>query len=166
MVQLINDIIELNSNNYFEFTNNTNNPVVHLKEQTQFVPNTPGLYLVFRENNLNVNQPSISHLNYLIQGEKYELLYFGKAGGLTQKGKVIKQGLKGRINNVISDSFRDLKDIKRANYWSIIMNEFNINQLRIIYSEVSNPQDFENIIYNYLDNNNLKYPLLNKKRGR
>ena len=166
MINLINEIIELSGYSYFEFTNNTNNHVKHLKEQTLGVPNSPGLYLVFRRNILDSENSTFSHLLYQIEGEFYELLYFGKAGGLTKKGKVIKQGLQGRINNVISDSIRELKDIKRANYWNIVMNEININQLRVIYSEVSSPQDFENIIYNFLDSNNLKYPLLNKKRGR
>jgi hypothetical protein len=166
MVQIINKIIESSDNNSFEFIINMNNPIRHLKEQSQNVPNTPGLYLVFRKKITDEDYSKFSHLNYLIDGEYYELLYFGKAGGLTKKGKVIKQGLNGRINNVISDSIRELKDIKRANYWNIIMNEFNISQLRIIYSEISNPQDFENRIYNFLDSNNLLYPLLNKKRGR
>ncbi len=127
MLQLINEIIELRGNSYFEFTNNTSNHIRHLKEQSLEVPDTPGIYLVFRKSILNEFQSSFSHLIYLIEGENYELIYFGKAGGLTQKGKAIKQGLRGRINNVISDSKRELKDIKRANYWNIIMNEFNIN---------------------------------------
>jgi hypothetical protein len=166
MVQLINEIIELRGTNSFEFTNKTSNHICHLNEQTIEVPNTSGLYLVFRKQISDDSESTFSHLIYLIEGENYELIYFGKAGGLTKEGKAIKQGLRGRINNVITDSIRGLKDIKRANYWNIIMKEFNIDQLRILYSEVSNPQDFENIIYKFLDNHNLKYPILNKKRGR
>lgn len=166
MIETINNIIGSNGNIFFEFWSNTNNPVRHLKEQTLSVPNNPGLYLVFRRNTSSLLQSTFPHLNYLIDGEDYELLYFGKAGGLTRTGKVIKQGLQGRINNVISDSNRQLKDIRRADYWSLIMNEFNIPELRIIYAEHSNPNKIENNIYYYLDNHNLRYPLLNKKRGR
>ena len=166
MEQLINDIIESLGNNYFEFRFNSSNPVRHLKEQTALVPNTPGLYLVFRKIGNGEDFTNFSHLNYLIESEYYELLYFGKAGGLTKDGKYIVQGLNGRINNVVSDSSRKLKDIKRARYWNTIMNEFNFIEFRVIFSEQPNPQAFENIIYNFLDNNNLKYPLMNKKRGR
>ena len=105
-------------------------------------------------------------MNYEIELERNELLYFGKAGGLTNKGRIIIQGLKGRINNVISDSSRNLKDIKRANYWNIVMNDFNFIKFIIIYYEHDNPQVVENTIYNFLDESNLKYPLMNKRRGR
>jgi hypothetical protein len=166
MEQLINDIIESRGTNYFDFRFNSTNPVRHLKEQTEMVPNTPGLYLVYRKIGNDEDITNFLHLNYLIESEYYELLYFGKAGGITKNGKDIVQGLNGRINNVVSDSSRNLKDIKRAIYWNIIMNEFNFHEFRVIFSEQPNPQAFENIIYNFLDINNLKYPLMNKKRGR
>lgn len=80
--------------------------------------------------------------------------------------KKIIQGLNGRINNVVSDKYRNLKDEKRANYWNLIMNEFNFNELIIIYKLHNNPIEVENNIYDFLDKYNLKYPLINKKRGR
>lgn len=166
MKQLINDIIESEDRNYFHFRFNNIDPVRYLKEQTSMVPNTPGLYLVFRKIQDGEDFTDFSHLNYLIESEHYELLYFGKAGGFTKNGKYIVQGLNGRINNVVSDSRRNLKDIKRAKYWNTIMIEFNFIELKVLYSEQPNPQAFENTIYNFLDNNNLKYPLMNKKRGR
>ena len=166
MEQLINNIIESRGTNYFDFRINSANPVRHLKERTAMVPNTPGLYLVYRKIGNEEDLNKFSHLNYLIESEYYELLYFGKAGGLTKNGKDIVQGLNGRINNVVSDSSRNLKDIKRAKYWNLIMNEFSFHEFRVIFSEQPNPQAFENIIYNFLYNNNLKYPLMNKKRGR
>lgn len=160
MKQSINDIIESTGNNFFYFKFNSKNPVRHLKEQTAIVPNTPGVYLVFRKITNGEDITNFSYLNYIIEGEDYELLYFGKAGGLTKNGKVIVQGLNSRINNVVSDS------IKRAKYWDMIMNEFNFQEFKVIFSEQPNPQLIENIIYNFLDSNNLKYPLMNKKRGR
>jgi hypothetical protein len=166
MEQLINNIIQTRGNNYFDFRSNSTNPVRHLKEQTASVPNTPGLYLVFRKVGKEEGVTDFSHLNYLIESEYYELLYFGKAGGLTKNGKYIVQGLNGRINNVVSDSSRNLKDIKRAEYWSLIMKEFNYDELRMIFSEQADPQDSENIIYNFIDKGTLEYPLMNKKRGR
>lgn len=166
MKKLIDEIIEASGNNYFIFRSEINNSVRHLKDQTEMVPNTSGLYLVFRKKNIEEIANDFSHLNYSIEEEYYELLYFGKAGGLTKSGKVINQGLRSRINNVVSDSSRALKHIKRANYWKIVMNEFNFYSLRVLYTELPNPQSIENIIYDFLDNNNLRYPLLNKKRGR
>ena len=166
MQNLINNIIENKGNNYFEFYCNLNNPLRHLKERTCLVPNQSGLYLVFSKKTKDEFLENCAHLNYKIDLELNELLYFGKAGGLTKKGRIIIQGLNGRINNVISDSSRNLKNIKRANYWNIVMNDFNIPKFTIIYIEHNNPQEVENTIYNFLDENNLKYPLMNKKRGR
>jgi hypothetical protein len=87
-------------------------------------------------------------------------------GGITKKGKLIRQGLNGRINNVTSDSTRNFKDIKRAKYLNVIMSEFNIDNMLIFYKENDNPQLLEDEIYSFFDNNGLNYPLLNKKRGR
>jgi hypothetical protein len=166
MQNLINNLIENKGNNYFEFYCNSNNPVRHLKEQTSSVPDKSGLYLVFSKKRNDEFCESCAHLNYEIELERNELLYFGKAGGVTNKGRIIRQGLNGRINNVISDSSRNLKDIKRANYWNIVMNDFNFIKFIIIYYEHDNPQVVENTIYNFLDESNLKYPLMNKRRGR
>ena len=67
---------------------------------------------------------------------------------------------------MISDSSRNLKDIKRAKYWEIIMNEKNISILRIVCFICENPSQIEESIYNELDISNKLYPFLNKKRGR
>jgi hypothetical protein len=162
MEDLIRKIVNNKGKNYFEFNNNNENPVKYLKEQTKSVPNTAGLYLVFTKKNNN----EFKHLNFEIENDLHQLLYFGKAGGLTKKGKSIRQGLNGRINNVISDSKLNLKDVKRAIYWERIMNEFKFNKLTIIYFEDKNPQELENKIYSFLDKEEKRYPLMNKKRGR
>jgi hypothetical protein len=161
MKDLINKILKTHGENFFEFTKNNENPVKHLKDNTKLVPNLPGVYLVFSKDKNNSN-----HLNFKISNKNYSLLYFGKAGGITNSGRVIIQGLNSRINNVVSDSARGLKDAKRAKYWNQIMLEFGIEKLYVVYQIHDAPQQLENIIYGYLDNNNLEYPLMNKKRGR
>ena len=166
MQELIINIIENNGNNSFEFNCKEKIPVSHLREHTKAVPDSSGLYLVFSKRRNEELFDNCAHLNYQIELEWNELVYFGKAGGVTKNGKVIRQGLQGRINNVISDSSRNLKDIKRANYWNIVMNERDFKKFTIIYFEHENPQNLENIIYNFLDEGNYKYPLLNKRRGR
>lgn len=166
MQELIINIIENNGNNSFEFYCNENNPVTHLREQSSAVPDSSGLYLVFAQKRNYEFCENCAHLNYEIELAMNELVYFGKAGGVTRNGRMITQGLKGRINNVISDSSRNLRDIKRANYWNIVMNEFDFEKFIIIFFEHENPQDLENIIYNFLAEGNLKYPLMNKMRGR
>lgn len=166
MLELITNIIENKGNNSFVFHLNEINPVKHLREQTINVPNRPGLYLVFSKKKNNEICENCAHLNYQIENEWNELVYFGKAGGVSREGKVFQQGLNGRINNVVTDNQRILKNIKRANYWNIVMNEYNFEILTIIYIEHQNPQNLENVIYNYIDKGNYKYPLLNKRRGR
>ncbi len=166
MKKLIDSIISERNNNFFHFSRDSENTVRHLKEQSNRTPDSPGLYLVFRKITDEKMNTNLSHLHYRIENQNYQVLYFGKAGGLTKNGKVIKQGLRGRINNVVSDSSRNLIDIKRALYWKIVMNEFDFSQFLIIYKTHENPQSIENIIYNYLDANNLQYPVMNKKRGR
>jgi hypothetical protein len=166
MITLINKILESNKQNSFEFHSNTIHPVRHLKEQTRKVPENPGLYLVFTQNSKAVSNSKEAHLNFQLNNMNHELLYFGKAGGVTANGKLIKQGLNGRINNVVSESSRNLKDIKRANYWNIIMNELEVKKFKVLYTENPNHQALEDTIYDFLDQNKLKYPLMNKKRGR
>ena len=162
MRALINNIIENNGNNFFEFYSDQNNSVSHLREQSFNAPNRPGLYLVFSKS--RPTQHAV-HLKYKVATEDCELIYIGKAGGY-KNGKLIKQGLNGRINNVISDSSRQLKDIKRGAYWDLVMNEYQFEKFVIVYFEHPNPKELENLIYNYLDEGNHIYPLLNKKRGR
>jgi hypothetical protein len=163
MYEIISDILEKTPKHNFYFKRNSDSPIQHLKEQTVFVPDSAGLYLVFCPYSFNQVE---DHLKFTINGELYSLLYFGKAGGITKRGKMIKQGLKGRLNNVTSDSQRNLIDVKRAIYWNLIMREFNIDNMLIFYKENDNPQLLEEEIYSFLDNNGLNYPLLNKKRGR
>jgi hypothetical protein len=166
MRDIINNIIDNISNNSFEFYCNQENPIRHLKEQTNAVPEQAVLYLVFSKKRNDEFCDNCSHLNYQIDLEWNELVYFGKAGGVTKTGRLIRQGLKGRINNVISDSSRNLRHIKRADYWNIVMNEFNFESFRIIYIEHANPQELENLFYSFLNESSLKYPLMNKRRGR
>ncbi len=163
MRNIISNVINNCKEDRFELFREVANPILHLKEQSASVPNKPGLYLIFCSNDFYSEN---NHLKFEIDNMPYSLLYFGKAGGITQKGKLIKQGLNGRINNVTSDSSRNFKDIKRAKYWNVIMGEFNIDNVLIFYSENNNPHLIEDEIYFYLDANSLKYPLLNKKRGR
>jgi|688.fasta_scaffold190383_2 cytoplasmic iron level regulating protein YaaA (DUF328/UPF0246 family) len=161
MKDLINGILKNPVNKYFEFELSVSNSVKNLKKATKLVPNLSGIYLVFSEGLSESN-----HLNFKISDKNYSLLYFGKAGGITNSGRVIIQGLNSRINNVVSDSTRGLKDVKRAKYWNELMLEFGIEKLYVFCNIHDNPQQLENIIYGYLDNNNLEYPLMNKKRGR
>ena len=165
MQDLINNIIKKRENNSFEFFCNENMPTVHLRNQTTEVPNRPGLYLVFTRRKNDQFCENCAHLNYQIEGIWNELVYFGKAGGVTQRGIILRQGLRGRINNVVSDSSRNLTDIRRANYWNIVMNEYHFEKFTIIYVEHINPQEIERKIYNFLDEGKYKYPLLNKRRG-
>lgn len=161
MIDLIQNIIQNRGNNFFEFIKNNENPIKHLKESTSSVPNLPGIYLVFCEDKNNSN-----HLNFKISDKIFKLVYFGKAGGKTDSGKIIVQGLKSRINNVVSDSKLGMKDVKRAKYWNQVMIENKMEKFHIIYFMHETPQQLENQIYDFLDNNNLEYPLMNKKRGR
>jgi hypothetical protein len=146
----------------FEFEK-SDSAVYKLKEQTKNIPNLSGLYFVFCQEKLD---EKFKHLEFNLVDLPHTLLYFGKAGGVTLKGKELKQGLNGRLNNVTSDSSRNLKDIKRAKYWEIIMDENNISLLRIVCFLNDNPSQIEESIYNELDKSNKIYPLLNKKRGR
>ncbi len=146
----------------FEFEK-SDSAVHKLKEQTKNIPNLSGLYFVFCQEKLD---EKFKHLEFNLVDLTHTLLYFGKAGGVTLKGNKLKQGLKGRLNNVISDSSRNLKDIKRAKYWEIIMDENNISILRIVCFLSDNPSQIEESIYNELDKSNKIYPFLNKKRGR
>lgn len=164
MKNYITSLIGLNnSNNIFSFNSNTINPVEELKKSTINVPNTSGLYFVFVK---GVFYKDLNHLIFSFNDNEYSLMYFGKAGGLTKKGKIIKQGLKGRINNVISKSKKGFKDLKRANYWELVMKENNITNFIIRYVEVNEPRNVESDIYNFLKIGKLDYPYLNCKLGR
>ena len=164
MNQIIHSILNDDKKYHFKFFSNNDSPNSHLKEVTQNLTNNSGLYLVFIEK--NIFDKSEMHLNFYINNKSYCLIYFGKAGGISKSGKVITQGLKGRINNVISDGVRGLKDVKRAIYWNQILNELNYESLDVFCIEHINPSEIEDKLYDFLDRSNLKYPILNKKRGR
>lgn len=146
----------------FEFENSNSDSIKELKCKTHHIPNNAGLYFVFCDENIN----SGKHLEFLIKNKPKNLIYFGKAGGFKKRGIKIKQGLHGRINNVVSDSLLELKDVKRAKYWKIIMEKYKIKKFYILCIENENPILVENKIYDLLKINNLEYPLLNKKLGR
>ncbi|AMQ57769.1 hypothetical protein AO498_15045 [Algoriphagus sanaruensis] len=152
-----------NSHDFFEFKLSDIDPTLNLRQVSINVPDLSGLYLVFCTNEI---KPDCSHLRFQIKGVDYFLIYFGKAGGTTNNGRVLKQGLKGRINNVVSDSHRNIKDLKRGEYWDLIMREKGIDHFYISYVQHNSPQILEDMIYSFLDINNLTYPYLNKKRGR
>jgi hypothetical protein len=164
MKQIINSILSDNKNHHFKFFSKHEKPTAHLKEVTKDLTNNSGLYLVFIEKNIYDKRDF--HLNFDINNMLYSLIYFGKAGGISKSGKVITQGLRGRINNVISDSTRGLKDVKRAIYWNQVLIELNSESLDIFCIEHINPSEIEEKLYDFLDKSNLKYPILNKKRGR
>jgi len=157
MIQEIKNILETSNGNSFTFQFDALNPKKQLKINTVEVPNEAGLYSVFCEENLSIDN---NHLLYEINGKYYTLLYFGKAGGITKSGKKTKQGLNGRINNVVSG------DVPRAIYWTGVMKENQIKKFYVFYQIIENPSTTENKIYNFLDSNSKKYPLMNKKRGR
>ena len=149
--------------NFFWFLSGQKNPSKFLKTATKDVPNKPGLYFVFAEGKLN---EADYHLHYNFDGQNYTLCYFGKAGGITKAGKILKQGLNDRINNVVSDNGRNLKYVYRAVYWDIIMSEYRIQKLHIRYIVKNDPIILEGIIYNLLNEKKLKYPIMNKPLGR
>lgn len=157
---LINELIVENDFKHFIFKKCKNDDlaVSELKKITKKVPNEDGVYFVFRP--LDVNRNVDKHLIYYLNNNQYELIYFGKAGGVTSNGKVIRQKLVGRINNVVGEN------ISRAVKWNQVMNENNIDYLTVYYCVVTEPQNFEEKIYSFLKNENLSYPILNKKRGR
>ncbi len=153
------DIIskQLNTNKHFIFKSKESKPVAHLRDVSKNVPDTDGNYYVFA--NSNVDTPE--HLKFSLQDSDYELYYFGIAGGISKNGKIGKQKLKGRINNVVGKP-----SIKRAKYWDHEMLKYDIAKLDVYYFENPKPKDTEDYLYLYLNKNVLTYPKLNKKRGR
>jgi|688.fasta_scaffold415682_2 hypothetical protein len=135
--------------------------VKSLSNVTSSVPSIPGLYFCFCRETTKVNEHSFD-----INHQHYTLLYFGKAGH-KKNGELTKQKLKERLNNVISDSSRNLKDVKRAIYWEIILNELRENEFLVIWiGSESNCVSDEQTIYSALKSNKHTYPFLNKKLGR
>jgi hypothetical protein len=148
----------------FQFEAGKVNPIKHLKEVTYGVPDEPGIYLVFSEKQKDLEGKT--HLYFQIDDLSVELLYFGKAGGISSSGKTFAQGLNGRINNVISDSSKNLKDVKRGIYWDLEMSENEESRFTVYYLLCDNPIQAEKAVYNYLDSHSLLYPRMNKKLGR
>ena len=147
---------------YFKFKiDHTLGAINSLSLQSSNVPNCAGLYFVFCENNESDNP----HIFEILKKE-YSLIYFGKAGQF-KDGSFTEQGLNGRLNNVTSDTSRKLKDIKRAKYWEIILNELKKDKFLIIWVETrENCVLEEDSIYDVLKADNISYPFLNKKRGK
>ncbi len=162
MIKEILDFINSNIKQQFVFKNDLD-PVSSLKMLSGDVIDESGIYMVF--SNVIINDRS-KHLHYHLNSKEQELVYFGKAGGTTKSGIRIKQGLKGRINNVVSDSVLGFKDVRRAVYWSNVMASHKIDELTVLYGYFDEPQRFEDILYTRLDEAALFYPLMNKKRGR
>jgi hypothetical protein len=145
------------------FKSKTSNPIKHLQDVTKEIPNSSGLYFVFVQGDFYKNR---NYLTFNFESKTFSLIYFGKAGGFTKTGKKIEQGLNKRINNVISDSEKNIKDMKRGKYWDLILNEINEQNFYIKYIETEEPLVIENKIYELLNTNSLEYPFLNSKLGR
>jgi hypothetical protein len=154
------DLIAANRHLHFIFEKckSDETAVAELKKSTQNVPNTDGVYFVFKL--LSENRNIENHLTYKINNIFYEFIYFGKAGGISSKGKAGKQKLFGRINNVGGGN------IRRAIKWNQEMYKNNTDSFTVYYCLLEQPQTFEERIYRYLKKEKLKYPILNKKRGR
>jgi hypothetical protein len=163
-MKVINELLQdSNDNLSFEFNKSEDNQIKNLKVVSKHIPNTAGLYLVLCEKK---SKTAPEHLLYKIKGKEYILCYFGKAGGKTKQGKLHAQGLKGRINNVVKNISISPKYIKRAKYWNIIMGINDLDKFYIRCLEMNEPQKKEDEIYLVLNSKNLKYPLMNKYRGR
>jgi hypothetical protein len=155
MKNIINSVLKSHLN--FEFLNSCDNLIKHLKNETINIPNLSGIYMVFCLEDINKEE---SHLKFEFNQIRLTLVYFGKAGGYTKTGRKLSQGLNGRINNVVSN------DVKRAIYWKKEMEANNLRKFLVYCLLDENPTIIENQIYDFLDRNNLSYPLMNKKRGK
>lgn len=146
------------------FTFNRNDvglwPARYLNSITQEVPNEEGMYWVFSSKIIN---PNADHLHFELKNQMVELVYFGKAGG-----ENIKQGLQGRIRNVVSDANRQIKDMQRGTYWALVMQpeDLDIESLFVFYQTMKQAKETEDSFYRFLDHSNKKYPELVKPRGR
>ncbi len=156
MQQAIISLLEQSNYLHFIFSSVEKSAVSHLKLLTKDVPNKDGLYSVFAD---KVEGVTDAHLIYHIESKEYQLIYFGISGGETKRGKKGAQKLRARINNVVgSDS------CNWAIYWNNEMRKNKFLQFVVFYCPYTPPKEFEMEIY--LNVNELKYPLLNKKRGR
>ncbi len=151
-------IEQLDVNRKFIFVQGHEYPTQHLREVSRNVPKQSGMYFVFVKPQKEHDERN--HLYFQIDNCNLELLYFGKAGGTTKKGKVLKQTLYGRINNVVN------KDIPRAKYWEIEMTKHNESQYFVYWILYNEPRQNEDQIYSYLNKNDLLYPRMNRRLGR
>jgi hypothetical protein len=163
-MKIISNILKDETIRKFEFKPGTGDPDRTLKNATEFIPDDKsGIYLVFAAIELSDTE---THNIYKIDEKPYTLCYFGKGGGVSRNGKEFKQKLKGRINNVVSDSSRKLKDLKRGRYWALILEEIKADSFLVFCQYHENPGDVEDKIYKEFESQRLAYPIMNKKRGR
>jgi hypothetical protein len=158
--EIIN-LIDENGNQNFIFNKSPSDSSAlnELRSTTKNVPEEDGIYFVFTP--LNENRLVEDHLIYTINDRYYEFIYFGIAGGVTADGKEGDQKLRKRINNVVGSN-----SISRAIKWNEALNENNLPSFTVFYCLLNQPKNIEDKIYSYLKEGKLKYPLLNKKRGR
>lgn len=163
VISFISNLLATHPSGSFWFNAGEVKPTTALREATKGVPNSPGLYFVFAEGEPT---PANQYLHFVFEGKSYILHYFGKAGGMNRQGEPFKQGLRGRINNVVKYPEEGLKDIKRATYWSMVMDKQHINKLLIRYVLTDTPQATEGMIYNVIASNKLQLPMMNRPLGR
>ncbi len=158
--EIINLIAENGNQNFiFSSCSSESAALNELRSTTKNVPEKDGIYFVFSP--LNQNRIIDDHLIYTINDRHYEFIYFGIAGGVTAAGKEGDQKLRKRINNVVGSN-----SIRRAIKWNETLNENNLPSFTVFYCLLNQPKNIEDKIYGYLNEGKLKYPLLNKKRGR
>lgn len=114
----------------------------NLRRQAYAVPNEPGIYLI-----------------YAWRKDKWELVYYGKAG-MTKDGRLSRQGIYDRINNTHHD-------VSRQTYFRTKMHEEQVDVLKIKWfvtydsRNKINPNDIEAEFYKLAPS--AKW---NMKRGR
>ena len=157
MREIVETIVSEGNSFRFERDDSMRAPQRYLSQITQNVPNEEGNFIVFSTKILN---PSLLHLHFMLDGQKVELVDFGKAGGVRPNGKPIRQGIYGRINNVVSDSAREIKDMNRGTYWSLVMqpNDLDIPTLLVYYQEFNGAAARKREYLAYLNRNNLAHP--------
>lgn len=151
--------VKTDGNFILERSKNNQEAIRNLKYITRDVPDKDGIYFVLTP--LIKNRIVEEHLIYEVNEEIYEFIYFGIAGGLTSNGKERVQKLRGRINNVVGSN-----SIRRAIKWNETMIKYNFSSFKVLYYFLPQPKEIEDKIYDYLKRENLKFPLLNLKRGR
>lgn len=158
MEDLIEEIINDSQKRRFDFSKGKSDPRKHLREASSVIKDcNAGLYLVLVQGYL---KPAFEHLVFDIDAEPHTLCYFGKAGGVRRDGTPIRQTLHGRINNVVAG------DVPRALYWQQEMILLGVDKFIVFCRCHSRPLELEQQIYAHLNQNELEYPVMNKKLGR